>query len=84
MGTDCLQGHERDSFARDELQSEELQPEAPQPEELQPEAPQPEELQPEEPQPKELQPEVPHSDAAPGHAPAFALHIIWVIVPMGQ
>lgn len=74
MGTDCLQGHERDSFARDELQSEELQPEAPQPEELQPE----------EPQPKELQPEVPHSDAAPGHAPAFALHIIWVIVPMGQ
>lgn len=74
MGTDCLQGHERDSFARDELQSEELQPEAPQPEELQPE----------EPQPKELQPEVPHPDAAPGHAPAFALHIIWVIVPMGQ
>ena len=69
MGTDCLQGHERDSFARDELQSEELQPEAPQPEELQPEEP---------------QPEVPHSDAAPGHAPAFALHIIWVIVPMGQ
>ena len=63
MGTDCLQGHERDSFARDELQSEELQPEAPQPE--------------------ELQPEVPHPDAAPGHAPAFALHIIWVIVPMG-
>ena len=59
MGTDCLQGHERDSFARDELQSEELQPEAP-------------------------QPEVPHPDAAPGHAPAFALHIIWVIVPMGQ
>ena len=74
MGTDCLQGHERDSFARDELQSEERQPEAPQPEELQPE----------EPQPKELQPEVPHPDAAPGHAPAFALHIIWVIVPMGQ
>lgn len=64
MGTDCLQGHERDSFEREELQSEELQPE--------------------EPQPKELQPEVPHSDAAPGHAPAFALHIIWVIVPMGQ
>ena len=64
MGTDCLQGHERDSFARDELQSEELQPEAPQPE--------------------ELQPEVPHPDASPGHAPAFALHIIWVIVPMGQ
>lgn len=69
MGTDGLQGHERDSFARDELQSEELQPE---------------ELQPEAPQPKELQPEVPHPDAAPGHAPAFALHIIWVIVPMGQ
>lgn len=64
MGTDGLQGHERDLFARDELQSEELQPE--------------------EPQPKELQPEVPHPDAAPGHAPAFALHIIWVIVPMGQ
>ena len=59
MGTDCLQGHERDSFARDELQ-------------------------PEAPQPEELQPEVPHPDAAPGHAPAFALHIIWVIVPMGQ
>lgn len=59
MGTDCLQGHERDSFEREELQSEELQP-------------------------KELQPEVPHPDAAPGHAPAFALHIIWVIVPMGQ
>ena len=69
MGTDGLQGHERDSFARDELQSEELQPE---------------ELQPEALQPEELQPEVPHSDAAPGHAPAFALHIIWVIVPMGQ
>ena len=64
MGADGLQGHERDSFAWDELQSEELQPEAPQPE--------------------ELQPEVPHPDAAPGHAPAFALHIIWVIVPMGQ
>ena len=64
MGTDCLQGHERDSFEREELQSEELQPE--------------------EPQPKELQPEVPHPDAAPGQAPAFALHIIWVIVPMGQ
>ena len=59
MGADCLQGHERDSFARDELQSE-------------------------APQPEELQPEVPHPDAAPGHAPAFALHIIWVIVPMGQ
>lgn len=43
-----------------------------------------EELQPEAPQPEELQPEVPHPDAAPGHAPAFALHIIWVIVPMGQ
>lgn len=69
MGTDGLQGHERDSFARDELQSEELQPE---------------ELQPEALQPEELQPEVPHPDAAPGHAPAFALHIIWVIVPMGQ
>ena len=69
MGPDGLQGHERDSFARDELQSEELQPE---------------ELQPEAPQPEELQPEVPHPDAAPGHAPAFALHIIWVIVPMGQ
>lgn len=35
-------------------------------------------------QSEELQPEVPHPDAAPGHAPAFALHIIWVIVPMGQ
>lgn len=69
MGTDCLQSHERDSFEQEELQSEELQPE---------------ELQPEAPQPEELQPEVPHSDAAPGHAPAFALHIIWVIVPMGQ
>ena len=43
-----------------------------------------EELQPEAPQPEELQPEVPHPDVAPGHAPAFALHIIWVIVPMGQ
>ena len=43
-----------------------------------------EELQPEAPQPEELQPEVPHPDAEPGHAPAFALHIIWVIVPMGQ
>ena len=43
-----------------------------------------EELQSEELQPEEPQPEVPHSDAAPGHAPAFALHIIWVIVPMGQ
>lgn len=29
MGTDGLQGHERDLFARDELQSEELQPEVP-------------------------------------------------------
>ena len=34
MGTDCLQGHERDSFEREELQSEELQPEEPQPKEL--------------------------------------------------
>ena len=57
------------SHERDSFEREELQSE---------------ELQPEEPQPKELQPEVPHSDAAPGHAPAFALHIIWVIVPMGQ
>ena len=57
------------SHERDSSEQEELQPEAPQPEELQPEEP---------------QPEVPHSDAAPGHAPAFALHIIWVIVPMGQ
>ena len=53
MGTDGLQGHERDSFERDELQSEELQPE---------------ELEPEAPQPEELQPEVPHPDAAPGHS----------------
>ena len=57
------------SHERDSFEREELQSE---------------ELQPEELQPKELQPEVPHSDAAPGHAPAFALHIIWVIVPMGQ
>lgn len=57
------------SHERDSSEQEELQSE---------------ELQPEEPQPKELQPEVPHPDAAPGHAPAFALHIIWVIVPMGQ
>ena len=42
------------------------------------------ELHPEVPHSAELHPEQPPWEAAAEQPPAFALHIIWVMVPMGQ